>query len=111
MQTLRRQTSCKSSYANPGAFSLTELFIVLAIIAVLAALIVPKVVQHRQGIKTGDPHELTVILSTNGVTVYRFYDEGNYHYFVDARGSIDARHVCRQDSQHAARRNPNRQMK
>ena len=47
--------------------------------------------------KSADNYELNKLFTADGITVYRFFDNGNYHYFT-SQGETIVRHTSGKSS-------------
>lgn len=75
------------------AFTLVEVLVIVAIIAVLAAVTIPAVIGYKQGkpeathLYNSSDYDVQLLFTIHDLKVYRFYDQGRCIYFVDGRNS------------------------
>ena len=87
------------------AFTLVEMLVVLAIVAILAAMVIGHMVDAGKGKKipvqlptstnllekvappASAGYDVQLLFMIDGMKVYRFYDNGRYIYVVDGRNS------------------------
>ena len=78
---------------TPKAFTFLEVMIIIVITAVLAACCLPAFVKSKQGkpetphVANGADYDAQLLFTIHDLKVYRFYDRGQYLYFVDGRNS------------------------